>query len=403
LQSHDASSAREQEDAVEWCQSAATLVDNNRCIVAWQTAARQPQFKGRYMRTLVAIFLILGCGIVSRADTFAYVSLAKDKKISVYRVDAKTGALTHVADATCEGEPGALVANPTRTSLFASLRPEGKLVAFRISPQTGTLEHVNTVEAGPDPAQLSTDKEGRFLLAAYYVAGKVTVHTIEKDGALRVEPVQSLPTDEMAHAIVLDPANRFAFVPHTGPSAIFQFAFNPATGELTPGSPAKLATPANTGPRHMVFHPRLDIAYIDNEQGGSVTTYGLNKTSGSLHALQTVSTLPSDFGERNACAEIKIHPTGKFLYVSNRGHDSIARFQVEERSGELTALGHTPTEKTPRSFDLDPAGKFLYVCGEATNLIVAYRLEQESGGLTPTATYSVGKTPWWISVVGVSR
>jgi 6-phosphogluconolactonase len=352
------------------------------------------------MRTFIALFLFLGSGIVSRAETLAYVSLAKDRKIAVYRIDATTGALTHVADAACEGEPGALVANPARTLLFASLRPEGKLVAFRIDSQTGTLEHVNTVDAGPDPAQLSTDKEGRFLLAAYYVAGKVTVNAIEKDGSLRVTPVQSLPTAEKAHAIVLDRTNRFAFVPHTGPNAIFQFAFNAASGELSPASPAKLATPANTGPRHLVFHPRLDIAYVDNEQGGSVTAYRLNKTSGTLHAQQTVSTLPREFKQRNACAEIKIHPTGKFLYVSNRGHDSIARFRVDERSGELMILGHTPTEKTPRSFDLDPSGKFLYVCGEATDKVVAYRLDQETGELTPTATYSVGKTPWWISVVG---
>jgi 6-phosphogluconolactonase len=354
------------------------------------------------MRTLVAVLLVLGCGNVGRADTFAYVSLAKDKKIAVYQVDATTGALTHVSDASCEGEPGALVANPARTLLFASLRPEGKLVAFRIS-QRGTLEHVNTIEAGPDPAQLSTDKEGRFLLAAYYVAGKVTGHAIEKDGSLRARPVQSLPTDEKAHAIVLDPANRFAFVPHTGPNAIFQFAFNAATGELTPGNPAKLATPENTGPRHMVFHPRLDIAYIDNEQGGSVTAYRLNKATGSLQALQTISALPSDFSQRNACAEIKIHPTGKFLYVSNRGHDSIARFQVEEQSGELKVLGHTPTEKTPRSFDLDPTGEFLYVCGEATDKLAAYSLNQETGGLTLTATYSVGKTPWWVLAIGMPR
>jgi 6-phosphogluconolactonase len=355
------------------------------------------------MRTTIAVLLVLGGGNVSLADTFAYVSLAKDKKIAVYKVDATTGALTHVADAACEGEPGALVANPARTSLFAALRPEGKLVAFRIEPRAGTLKHVNTVEAGPDPAQLSTDLEGRFLLAAYYVAGKVTVHAIQQDGGLRVQPVESLPTDEKAHAIVLDPANHFAFVPHTGPNAVFQFAFDAATGELTPGRPPKLATPENTGPRHMVFHPRLDIAYIDNEQGGSVTAYRLNKTSGALEALQTTSTLPKGFGQPNACAEIKMHPSGRFLYVSNRGHDSIARFGIDERSGELTALGQTPTEKTPRSFDLDPAGKFLYVCGEATDRIVAYRLDQETGGLTSTATYSVGKTPWWVSLVKLSR
>jgi 6-phosphogluconolactonase len=354
------------------------------------------------MRTLVAVLLVLGCGTVLRADTFAYVSLARDKKIAVYKVDVTTGALAHVADTACEGEPGALVANPARTLLFASLRPEGKLVAFRID-SLGTLKHVNTVEAGPDPAQLSTDKKGRFLLAAYYVAGKVTVHAIERDGSLRARPVQSLPTADKAHAILLDPANHFAFVPHTGPNAIFQFAFNAATGELTPGNPPKLATPENTGPRHIAFHPRLDIAYIDNEQGSSVTAYRFDKTGGSLTALQTISTLPSDFQQRNACAEIKIHPTGRFLYVSNRGHDSVARFQLDERSGELSALGQTPTEKTPRSFDLDPAGKFLYVCGESTDRLVAYRIDRESGGLTQAATYSVGKTPWWVAVVDVPR
>jgi 6-phosphogluconolactonase len=354
------------------------------------------------MRTLAAILLVLISGI-SRADTFAYVSLAKDRKIAVYKVEPATGALTHIADAPCEGEPGALVANPAKTGLFASLRPEGKLVAFRIDPRAGTLTHLNTVEAGPDPAQLSTDKEGRFLLAAYYVASKATVHAIEESGSLRPQPVQTVLTAEKAHAILLDRENRFAFIPHTGPNAIFQFAFSAATGELTPGNPARLATPENTGPRHIVFHPRLDIAYVSNEQGGSVTAYRLDKTSGSLQAMQTVTTLPSGFSERNACAEIKNHPTGKFLYVSNRGHDSIARFQVDERSGELTTLGQTSTEKTPRSFDLDPTGKFLYVCGEATDRLVAYRIDRESGGLTQTATYSVGKTPWWVAVVDVPR
>jgi 6-phosphogluconolactonase len=164
-----------------------------------------------------------------------------------------------------------------------------------------------------------------------------------------------------------------------------------------------LATPENTGPRHIVFHPRLDIANVSNEQGGSVTAYRLDKTSGSLQTTQTVTTLPSGFSERNACAEIKIHATGKLLYVSNRGHDSIARFQVHERSGELTAFGQTSTEKTPRSFDLDPSGKFLYVCGEATNRIATYRIDEQTGGLTRTTTIPVGKAPWWIAIVDLAE
>jgi len=352
------------------------------------------------MRTIAAILLVVISG-VSRADTFAYVSLAKDRKIAVYKVEPPTGGLTHVADAPCEGEPGALVANPAKTLLFASLRPEGKLVAFRIDPRAGTLTHVNTIDAGPDPAHLSTDSAGRFLLAAYYVAGKVTVHAIEESGALRAQPVQSIPTAEKAHAVLLDPGNRFALVPHTGPNAIFQFAFNGKTGELTPARP--LATPQNTGPRHIVFHPRLDIAYVSNEQGGSVTAYRFDRTSGSLAALQTLSTLPTGFSDRNACAEIKIHPTGQFLYVSNRGHDSIARFQVDGGSGKLTALGQTSTEKTPRSFDLDSRGEYLYVCGEATDRVAAYRVDAKTGGLAPGPIHAVGKMPWWIAVVDLGR
>src|SRR5262245_41940573 len=113
------------------------------------------------MRTLTALLLVLIAGVI-RAETFAYVSLAKDKKIAVYKIEAATGALKHVADAACEGEPAALVANPNRTALFASLRPEGKLMAFRIDPRTGSLTHLNTIDAGIDPAHLSTDTAGRF-------------------------------------------------------------------------------------------------------------------------------------------------------------------------------------------------------------------------------------------------
>jgi len=148
-----------------------------------------------------------------------------------------------------------------------------------------------------------------------------------------------------------------------------------------------------------VFHPSLDVAYVSNEQGGSVTAYRFDKTSGSLAAQQTVSTLPSGFSERNACAEIKVHPSGKFVYVSNRGHDSIARFQIDGGTGKLTAQGQTATERTPRSFDLDPSGNRLYVCGEATNRIAACKIDQETGELRPLSTVSVGNMPWWIAIV----
>lgn len=351
------------------------------------------------LRTLAALLVVLALPLPAQADTFVYISLAKEKKIAVYQLDPASGKFTHVADAPCEGEPAALVTNPAKTALFASLRPEGKLSAFRIEPATGKLTLVNTIDAGPDPAHLSTDKEGRFLLAAYYVAAKATVHAIEADGALREKPMQSVPTAEKAHSIVLDPANRFAFVPHTGPNTIFQFAFDKTTGKLNPGTPSKLATPANTGPRHIVFHPRLDIAYVDNEQGGSVTAYQFDKAAGTLAPLQTVSTLPAGFRDTNACAEIKIHSSGKWLYVSNRGHDSIARFRLDQDTGHLTLLGNTPTEKTPRSFDLDLQGRFLLAAGESSGKLAVYHVDADSGDLKSAATYTVGTTPWWVLVV----
>jgi 6-phosphogluconolactonase len=352
------------------------------------------------MKTVLACLLLLMLAGKARAETFVYVSVAADKKIAVYQMDRKDGTLTHRADTTVEaGEPGALVVDPRQRFLFAAIRSTGKLAAFGIDTKTGKLTHLNTVEAGPDPAHISTDREGQFLLCAYYVAAKVTVHAIGKDGSLSATPLQSLATADKAHAIVLDPGNRFAFVPHTGPNSIYQFTFNAQTGELKPAAVAKLMTPANTGPRHMVFHPSRDIAYVDNEQGGSVTAYHLDTRAGTLQPFQTISTLPADFKGKSACAEIRIHPSGKFLYTSNRGHDSIACFTVDAKDGKLTANGQAPTEKTPRSFDLDPDGGFLYAAGESSGKLAAYRVHADTGMPERFASYEVGRMPWWVMVV----
>ena len=350
------------------------------------------------MRFLTCAALLLACCSPALADTYVYVSVAGEKKIAVYHLDADQGTLAHKADVATDGEPGALTTDPQRRFLFASIRSAGNLAAFRIDRATGKLTHLNTVAAGPDPAHLATDRTGRFLLTAYYVAGKVTVHAIGKDGSLGDKPVQTVETAEKAHAVVPDPSNRFVFVPHTGPDAIFQFAFDDSKGRLTANEPAKLTTPKGTGPRHLVFHPARPVAYVADEQGGSVTAYALDKKGGTLKPLQTVSTLPKDFEGTNACAEIRAHPSGKFLYVSNRGHDSIAVFALDD-DGKVSALGQEPTEKTPRSFDLDPAGKYLFAAGESSGKLVAYAVDGKGGRLKKLETYEVGKTPWWVLAV----
>jgi 6-phosphogluconolactonase len=327
--------------------------------------------------------------------------VAGAERIAIYQMD-ESGKLTHRGDAKTDGEPGALVTDPARQFLFVAMRSAGNLKSFRIDVKTGQLTPISTVAAGADPAHISTDAEGRFLFCAYYVAGKVTVHAIGKDGTLSKAPVQSVPTADKAHAIVVDPSNRFVFVPHTGTNRIDQFRLDARTGELH-GNPNpkenSLTTPPKTGPRHLVFHPRIKtLAYVDNEQGGSVTALALDAKTGTLKPLATLATLPADFKGANACAEIKIHPSGKFLYVANRGHDSLARFDVDE-AGKLTARGQTPTEQTPRSFDLDPDGRYLYAGGESSGKLRVYRVDAMTGALEHITTYATGPRPWWVLAV----
>lgn len=353
-------------------------------------------------RTLSLVVLLFLANL-ARGETFVYISVAAEKRIAVYQLDGATGKLTHRSDCqVTDGEPGALTVDPEKRFLLAAIRSTGKLASFRLDAGTGKLTHVNTVVVGPDPAQVATDRSGRFLLTAYYVDARVTVHAIGKDGALSDKPIESLPTADKAHAIVPDPSNRFVFVPHTGPNAIFQFAFDAKTGRLAASKPAKLQTPKNSGPRHLVFHPSRPIAYVDNEQGSGITSYAFDDKTGTLTPLQTLSTLPADFKGTNACAEIKLHPTGRFAYVSNRGHDSIAAFAIDG-DGKMSPLGQFPTEKTPRSFDIVPSGNYLFAAGESSGKLAGYRVDARSGELTRFSTYDVGKMPWWVMAVDVTR
>jgi 6-phosphogluconolactonase len=363
------------------------------------------------VRCLSALTALLFAAPAFAADVL-YVSLKGEKRIAVFQIDSDNGRLTHVGDVSTTAEPGALCADPKRGHLFAALRSSGELAAFRIEPTTGKLTHINTVPAGADPAQISVDKEGKFLLTAYYVEGQVTVHTIAEDGSLSKQARQTVKTKEKAHSIVFNPGESAFLVPHTAPNVIFAFPWLGKTGEIGRGvGRLEFEAPPKTGPRHGVFHPKLEIrggvegtaqvAYFSNEQGGSVTMYHaiLNPTNWLLQAKQTLSTLPADFKGKNTCAEIRLHPSNRYLYVANRGHDSIAAFGIDKDSGALTSLGQTPTEKTPRSFDVDPTGKFLFAAGEASGRLAAYRVNETAGTLERVATQDVGKEPWWVLAV----
>jgi 6-phosphogluconolactonase len=189
-------------------------------------------------------------------------------------------------------------------------------------------------------------------------------------------------------------------VPNTGADKVLQFKFDPATGKLSPNSPAELATGTNTGPRHFWFHPSRNYVYFVNEKGSSVTCCRLDTQAGTLSAFQTIPTLPADFAGNNTCAHIETTPDGKYLYASNRGHDSLAVFSVDPSTGRLTAMGQQPTEKTPRAFAIDPSGRYLFAAGQASNQLASYRIGDD-GRLQPLNVIPIGKGPAWVQIVTI--
>ena len=249
------------------------------------------------------------------------------------------------------------------------------------------------------------------MLSSYYQGGHAAVHPIGDGGALGGPPTEWLATDVGAHAMQTDRSNKFAFVPHIarlndnvmepvkdapGPNVIFQFKFDENTGRLTPNSPLRLEQGEHIGPRHYCFHPTQDIVYFSNEQGCSVTANSLDPATGTLTAIQTITTLPDGYTDRNTCSQIQITASGKFLYVPNRGHNSIACFSVDASTGRLTAVGQVATEAVPSAFSLDPEGKFLFAAGSASGRLASYRVNGETGELTPLETYAVGNRPMWV-------
>ncbi|HVJ85623.1 MAG TPA: lactonase family protein [Caulifigura sp.] len=348
------------------------------------------------MKSAIVMLLVAAWCTTSSAAPFVFVSVSGENRIDAYSIDATTGALTRSAQKGLDGAPGALTTDPAKKLLFVAYRPEGRLLNFNIDPKTAALTELSRTDAKIDPAHISLDVSGQFLLSAYYPSGEVAVHKLDRDRRLPILGTWSR-TASNAHAIVPHPRlNSFVYVPHTSAERIYQFQFNPGTGVLTPHATPYFLTPDRTGPRHLVFHPTMDRCYVSNEQGGSVSHYRCDPKTGLLTLVEVISTLPDGYAGSNATSEIRIRPGWKFLYVANRGHDSLAGFSIDPMTGRLTPIGHFPTEENPRSFDIDPTGKFLYTAGENSGRLSAYKIDDATGQLQRFAEYDAGKRPWWV-------
>ena len=319
--------------------------------------------------------------------------------IYVYRYDAATGKLSALGVAAESADPSFVAAHPNGKYLYA-VNEAGKssmVSAFALEPKTGRLTRLNQLPAlGEDPCYISFDKTGKYVLVANYSSGNIGVFPILADGKLGEHTALSQNTGSLgpnkerqegphAHWIETSPDNRFALAVDLGLDEVLVYKFDAVRGTLSPNEPPFAKLKAGSGPRHIAFRPDGKFVYVISEVSSAVTSFHYDAKAGVLHELQTVPMLPKDFSGRNDAAEIAVHSNGKFLYASNRGHDSIAIFAIHPKKGTLTFVERVPTGgKEPRHFAIDPTGNYLLAENQLSNNVVVFKIDIATGGLTPT-------------------
>lgn len=330
-----------------------------------------------------------------------YTHSGKSKGIYSFRFDLATGNLTPLAVTENIRNPSFLAIHPSGKFLYAVSevadsqgRPGGAVAAFAVDSATGRLTLLNQQPSeGAGPCHVSVDKTGRVLLVANYNSGSVAALPIRPDGRLdkaasaiqhtgsSVDPRRQ--TGPHAHSINVSPDNRFVLAADLGLDKVLVYRLDPETATLTPHDPPYASTPPGGGPRHLAFHPTGRWVYVCNEMLSSVTVFAYDAGAGKLQSLQTITTLPEPVSG-NSTAEILVHPSGKFVYCSNRGHDSLAIFSVDPANGQLRLIGHQKTlGRTPRNFGLTPDGTHLLACNQATDSVMVFKVDTESGLLAP--------------------
>lgn len=333
----------------------------------------------------------------------------KSAGIQVCKFDTTTGEITYVDVATGVTNPSFLAIHPMGRYLYSVSemneriegRPAGGIASFRIDAESGALSALNMQPSGgTGPCHVIVDATGKFVLAANYASGGVVVLPIQEDGSLgpltdyvqhegsSINPQRQ--QEPHAHSINLDASNKYALVPDLGIDKVLIYEFDAKNGKLKPNSAQPWArTKSGAGPRHLDFHPNQRFVYVGNELDSTIVVFEFDARKGTLKEIQTLSTLPDGYEESGAeksyVADVHVHPNGKTVYVSNRGHDSIASFAVDAESGELTATGYASTQGSyPRNFALDPAGNFLVAANQNSDDIYVYTIQAKTGNLDVT-------------------
>ncbi len=361
----------------------------------------------------LALLLLVACGgstmTVRDAPTPPPADTGTPKKLIAYvsgygpdlawlTVDPATGALAPAGSlAAVQASPSFLAIDAGVTALYAVSEANDRVVAYSIDGE-GALHYIDDVSSGGHgPAHISIDRTGKWVLVANYTDGTVSVLPMRADRGVG-DPQQTLAPGANAHMILTDASNRYAFVPCLGSDLVAQYTFDAQAGKLTANG--TLATAAGAGPRHLAFAPDGVHAYLLNEKSSTIMALALDGATGKLSALQTLSTLPAGSMVTNTGAEVWVHPSGKLVFASNRGDDSIATFAVQG-DGTLALVGHTKTGgQTPRDFTLDPSGKYIYVANQGSNNVVQLAIDV-SGTLTPVGQPLTAQMPSFVGVVAL--
>lgn len=339
-----------------------------------------------------------------------YTGPGRAEGIYVYRMDTASGALAHAHTVAGVDNPSFLALHPHRPHLYAVNEVGtdegsvgGGVSAFAIDTATGSLSPLNRQPShGTSPCHLTLDPSGRYVLVANYGSGSVAVFPVQPDGRLgeATDVVQHAgrgpnprrQSGPHAHFVSMDPAGTCVLVCDLGIDRIMIYRLDGTAGKLVANDLPYAQVSSGAGPRHLAFHPNGRYAYVVNELDSTLVAFAYGR--GALQVVQTAATLPADFVGANTCAHVIVAPSGKFVYGSNRGHDSIAIFAIDQETGRPAAVGHESTRgRTPRNFGIDPTGTFLLAANQNTNTIVAFRIDQATGRLTPTGQVTEALAP----------
>jgi len=364
------------------------------------------------LRSMMCCAALLSAAALAAAprDYFMYLgayTFRDGKGIYAYRFNSTTGKLTPLGLAAATLNPSFLAIDPSGRFLYAANeftsnefppdpQKKGSISAFSVDAKAGKLTALNTVSSGGAfTPHLAVDRSGKTLVAVNYQSGSTVAFPIHADGTLgevsslvehhgrSIDPQRQ--TGPHPHCVAVAPGNRFVVIPDKGIDELLVYRLDAAKSRLTPHDPPFTKVRPGSGPRHFAFRPDGRFGYSINEIGSTVTALRWDGKAGTLTEVQSISTLPAPAPEGSTAAEVAIDRGGRFLYGSNRGHDSIAVFSIDKRTGKLAAILDVPAEcRTPRNFAIDPTGRFLFVANQDTNNIVAFEIDRGSGKLSPT-------------------